>query len=93
MAKATKNDSAAESTKSAGRPAGAKTQDLPTTDRVLPACPYCGNREAAEVLRTEPVQEYAGVTKDGVPYRRIHRRRVRCVNPDCRRVRIEQTFE
>lgn len=80
-------------TPKAGRPAGAKTQDLPTTDRVLPACPYCGNRESVEVLRTEQVQEYAGVTTAGIPYQRIHRRRVRCVNPDCRRVRIERTYE
>ena len=91
MAKA--KQSGEEEVSMAGRPAGAKTQNLPTTDRILPACPYCSSREAPEVLRTEQVQEYAGVTKDGIPYERIQRRRVQCVNPECRRVRIERTYE
>ncbi len=74
-----------------GRPPGSKTQTLPKTVRMLPACPRCGDRGKPDVLNTLPPQFYNGIL-EGFEYSVIERRRVRCPNPACLQVRIESTY-
>lgn len=76
------------SSKTKGRPPGSPNVKT-TADAVPSACPYCQSTRRGPYL-SRRVQEYAG-EMNGRTYTHILRRRVQC--EDCRRIRIDRSFE
>jgi hypothetical protein len=81
--------------KHGGRPAGVSPAMSPPQVNVPPAvkCPKCGCTERTEYIPgSKSVQVYEGILPDGTRYNRIIRRRCRCLNPDCRQMRVERAY-